>query len=113
MECKNCLYYEKCDGYRVFDISTNRSEYCKYFKDKSLIVELPCKLGDQVYYIKHGSVFDYTIDEIENMFTATENGNIVRGIYFESKHIGKDVFLTREEAEKKLEEIKKIEGEQK
>lgn len=107
MTCNDCIHYEVCKVHGMKVDDTNfRKEFCGCFKDKSRFVELPCKVGDQAYYIKHASVFDHTIDEVKYEFTATENGNIVRGIYFEPKHIGKTVFLTREEAEKKLGEMK-------
>lgn len=102
MTCKDCIHLELC--HLPFLTSANACK--RFFKDKSRFVELPCKVGDQIFYIKNASVFEYTVDKINYEFTATENGNIVRGIYFKPKNIGKAVFLSREEAEAKLKEIK-------
>lgn len=43
MNCRDCIYYPKCDGC-PFDESG-----CEVFKDNMLFVELPCKIGDTVY----------------------------------------------------------------
>lgn len=38
-KCENCYHYHMCDlQYRLEDY-----QECKYYKDKSLIIELPCK----------------------------------------------------------------------
>ena len=42
MTCKDCIHYEMCENSPVME------DGCPYFKDKSLIVELPCKVGDEV-----------------------------------------------------------------
>lgn len=51
MTCKDCIHYNVCQDYdnRVTLDIYNMAEKCKYFKDKSLIVELPFKLGQIVY----------------------------------------------------------------
>lgn len=41
MTCKDCIHYALC---KFMD-----GEICNHFKDKSLIIELPCKVGDVVY----------------------------------------------------------------
>lgn len=106
--CKNCYHYHMCD------LQNRLEDYqdCKYFKDKSLIIELPCKVGDTVFviekyvpdpsekpriieaqisHIKHRQFVAYGIDE-----------NNLGEWCFSRKHIGKSVFYSREEAEKAL-----------
>lgn len=58
MTCKNCVHYDVCskeDGttnyYGEVIICKDVDELCKYFKDKSRIVELPCKVGDNFFII--------------------------------------------------------------
>lgn len=80
-------------------------------EEQGLLVRLPCKVGDDLYCIVNGEVKklkvhsfgvpDFEITDIE--FKYVDGFKIVR---FVGK-IGKTVFLTREEAEKKLEEVKK------
>ena len=87
----------------MFDIAT---ENC---------IELLCKVGDTVYFATKDRFNSATIDEI----TITENGMqfywiqydksyVTTEIWddgtFSDKDIGKTVFLTREKAEKALEE---------
>lgn len=53
MTCKDCYHYEACK----FNNKNLPEEYdpiewqCDNFKDKSRIIELPCKIGDEAYYI--------------------------------------------------------------
>lgn len=45
MTCKDCIHYDVCQDYdhRVM-LFYNIAKKCKYFKDKSRIIELPCKV---------------------------------------------------------------------
>lgn len=70
---------------------------CDYedLEEQGLLVRLPCKVGTEVYYIlgipnKTPCVIDKCVFELSDVHK-----------------IGKSLFLTREEAEKKLEEMKK------
>ena len=64
-------------------------------KDGRLVV-LPCKVGDTVYMISWRLNGRHEIEE--RVFSLT---------YFDPAKYGKDYFLSREEAEKALEEMKK------
>lgn len=88
-------------------------EELKSYKDleeQGLLVRLPCKVGDDLYCIVNGEVKklkvhsfgipDFEIIDIE--FKYVDGFKIVRFV----GEVGKTVFLTREEAEKKLEEMK-------
>lgn len=99
-------------------------EELKSYKDleeQSLFVRLPCKVGDMVwdndfgypesYEIKafsYGYCDSYVEPDIEDriiFYYENYSGSITGA--FPISEIGKTVFLTREEAEKKLEEMKK------
>lgn len=79
-------------------------------EEQGLLVRLPCNVGDDLYCIVNGEVKklkvhsfgvqDFEITDIE--FKYVDGFKIVRFV----GEVGKTVFLTREEAEKKLEEIK-------
>lgn len=79
-------------------------------EEQGLLVRLPCKVGDDLYCIVNGEVKklkvhsfgipDFEIIDIE--FKYVDGFKIVRFV----GEVGKTVFLTREEAEKKLEEMK-------
>lgn len=115
-KCENCYHFHMCDlQYRLEDY-----QYCKHFKDKSLIVELPCRVGDTVYYINKrfhialhtNSIYEATVVRIviTDKFTSAviqihnENGCIEIP---DIRDFGKIVFLTREEAENALKECEK------
>lgn len=100
--CKNCYHYHMCD--LQYRLEENRE--CKHFKDESLIVELPCKVGDVVYRIVRSNHTKIKrIQETKVCRIAVD----FDGIYIFCQHcaaakavLGKTVFLSREEAEKKL-----------
>lgn len=79
-------------------------------EEQGLLVRLPCNVGDDLYCIVNGEVKklkvhsfgvpDFEITDIE--FKYVDGFKIVRFV----GELGKTVFLTREEAEKKLEELK-------
>lgn len=105
MKCENCLHYETC-GLYTYDALLVRTVYykerdledvenrCSNFADKDLYIKLPCKVGTKVYALatpcdcEKREIAEFTFDiELIDEF-------------------GKAVFLTREDAEKKLEELK-------
>ena len=113
MTCKDCVHYEVCLAW-CSGVESDQT-ICKWFKDKSKFIELPCKVGDKVWLIKFA--FSYAKRPISAMvcgiktysntgtFTfmaLTDENNISRS--FINQDIGKTVFLTKEEAEKALEE---------
>ena len=89
-------------------------------EEQGLLVRLPCKVGDTVwsndfgypesYEIKafsYGYCDSYVEPDIEDQiifYYENYSGSITGA--FPMSEIGKSVFLTREEAEKKLEEMK-------
>ena len=118
--CKDCVHYDVC--YELTYHEPNGEivgrEVCNNFKDKSRFVELPCKVGDKVWFIKF--MFNFAKNPIPAMvcgirtfsnsgtftFTAlTDENNVPRS--FINQDIGKTVFLNREEAEKALKEREK------
>ena len=92
----------------------------KEAEEHGLLVRLPCKVGDKVwdndfghpesYEIKafsYGYCDSYVEPDIEDQvifYYENYSGSITGA--FPMSEIGKTVFLTREEAEKKLEEMK-------
>lgn len=111
-KCENCIHYECCcDWVSSEDLKAlSTSENCATYKDKSLFVELPCKVGDKLFRIftYKMKIHDYTITEF--LFNGNEILIYGEGGYREcaicvDKEIGKTVFLTKEEAEQKLREL--------
>ena len=76
-------------------------------EEQGLLLRLPCKVGDTVYFIYHNEVHH---EEVKRFFQCNcgKNWGIVLwgmypDLYFDQ--IGKTVFLTREEAEQKLKKM--------
>ena len=87
--CEDCIHFDIC--YRDILLSV-----CDSFKDKSKFIELPCAIGDTVYMINskigpHNENAYYTIIQVPFKVSMLHL-------------IGKVFFLTREEAEKRMEE---------
>lgn len=87
-------------------------------EEQGLLVRLPCKVGDTVYRVNVGAkqpIIPMTVSEIH--FLCYKNERAVRfdaigkedmgESCYRLEDIGRIVFLTREEAVKKLEEMKK------
>lgn len=120
-EAVGCSYYQNTYGccfedgelYWLKDVAELLEELKSYkeAEEQGLLVRLPCKVGDDLYCIVNGEVKklkvhsfgvpDFEITDIE--FKYVDGFKIVRFV----GEVGKTVFLTREEAEKKLEEMKK------
>jgi len=80
-KCERCYHNHLC-GIRPYG---DGSGYCNDYKDKSLIVELPCKIGTPVYIIVNN--FDtYEVHEVKFDFSHIDNINV-------------DVFLDETKAE--------------
>lgn len=92
----------------------------KKMKKQGLLLKLPCKIGDTVYEvqkIRHRiqpleiiSVYIGRMGELYFYWELKDGIGIYQNVKgFGISQLGKNVFLTREEAEKKLEEMNKIE----
>ena len=81
--------------------------------EQGRLIELPCKVGDKLYEPTNRKIISvYEVVGIEILKQAVFiHWTIIDGFVFRSSHgiyteqIGKDVFLTKEEAEKKLKGI--------
>ena len=84
----------------------------KDLEEQGLLVRLPCKVGDTVYVPTRNFISELRIIMISvDMHGIYFGWKLNSGIYpnldgFSINKLGKTVFLTREEAEKKLEELK-------
>ena len=129
MTCKDCLHYELCK-YNTFQeahyfgkakeiyITIDNNSPCKYFADCSEWVHLPCKVGDTIYKLWYGPCHlgetypdsygcDGCYDECDIKKVITEyKVPSLRFIIDELMNGSCVYYLTREEAEKALEEKK-------
>ena len=117
MICKDCYHYDVChlrialcmDFDKVRNQPITNAEKCEYFKDKSLIVELPCKVLDNFFIIaqmvERGKYTEYFVDERQVSCFEYDGKNLTvcdfDGINFDID----DVHLDRSKAEAKLKEL--------
>ena len=98
------------------DINIDRlAEICEAERDGRLMV-LPCKVGDTVYVLIRTLVKDKLVRSIDTRIIDELKSNKLNSntmvskkpfeLHFYPSEIGKSVFLTREEAEKALVEMR-------
>lgn len=100
MTCKDCLHCKLCENLCPVFLVHSDDLPCRYFTARSEWVHLPCKVGDKIYQTDGIRIYESTIQDFnaEYMIWCTES------ISFDERAIGNGIFLTREEAEKALEE---------
>ena len=118
--CKDCVHVEVCREYveglaaaRGVRLSVKELDSvlecddCKHFKDRSRFVELPCKVGDTVYYFNSaGEIYSQKVSGfIVNFVGILVDSDVI----FDSHLMGDRFFSTREEAEQALKEREKNE----
>ena len=132
MTCKDCYHYEACKekfaGLREIcvekpkkhlELNPRVETVCHQFKDKSLIVELPCKVGEEIYVMNRENIPQRMIlDKPDIRCHCAKEDNLYMALCDDKKHgicayrlkndgsdIGEKVFLAKEEAEAKLKEL--------
>lgn len=142
MTCKDCYHYDVCHirinsiGFLpvikgkvsmssiMYKECDDVEKHCSHFKDKSLIIELPCKIGQIVYDVvlcdddiyriyemkivaiePFGSLYEskYFPDFIWNIYLTDDCSYAYRTF----DDVGKKTFFSKEEAEAKLKELEK------
>lgn len=99
------------EGEREYDVMNALADY-EDLEEQGLLVRLPCKVGDTVYvptrnFISELRIIMISVDMHGTYFSWMLNSGIYPNLDgFSRSKLGKTVFLTREEAEKKLEEMK-------
>ena len=127
--CKECVHADMCRFYTeelaktkgitfgedIFEYFST-GDVCEHFKDRSRFVELPCKVGDTVYFnnvhLRYAKVIAIYIDASGGMFDLNIFTNIETVAGYEHfinkdytfEDIGKRLFLTKEAAEQALKE---------
>lgn len=105
-KCANCIHTEVCGLWRekeLQDASSFQLSGCDYFKDRALIVELPCRIGDDIWWIdeetnsvqRHKSGVAGFVVKSDGIYVMDECGSI-------DKVGTKWCYLTKEDAEKAL-----------
>lgn len=95
--CRDCIHYDVC-GFEWCD--SEALTFCKDFKDKSRIIELPCKVGETVHYIT------FWKNEYNYHFITNVSYDILHQLLHE-KEIVYVIYMTddKSKAEAKLKEL--------
>ena len=122
MTCRDCLHYESHKHF--FNSPNYKKDFDDYFKDEDIEykcpeftnrsewIHLPCKVGDTLYEItSRNTISEYEVTAIRiELFNVFIDWKLTQGFVdryisdMPAGEIGKTVFLTREEAEKYLED---------
>ena len=109
---RHMLFVNRLAAYEDSGLSPEEVQKMARAKAEGRLVVLPCKVGDIIYADCYGDIIGWEVHQIE-MRTGKPTQYIARGddegygtpeIDFVGEDIGKTVFLTREEAEKALQE---------
>ena len=99
--------------WKALDQIAEKLANMEQLEEERILLRLPCRIGDIVYVPIQISIAEYKIKSMTfNGASMYFKWDLLNGVYvrldgFTSRDIGKLVFLTREEAEKKVEEMKK------
>ena len=129
MKCENCIHKKPCGEYQqkfLSHLKNLKVTECPYYKEKDKVIDLPCKVGDTVYYFSqdYDTILPYFVENLNIAYlgekdenyvytfeaNCTRENELLDSIDFEPDDIGKTIFLTKEEAEKALKELKENEG---
>ena len=100
---------ETCNECVIYQAIQKLAEY-ESLEEQGLLLRLPCKVGDTVYALRYGEENDFIIVETK-IIEIRQN---INGTFFEPlisrkaykvEDFGKEVFLTKEEAEQKLKKM--------
>lgn len=123
--CINCKYYGEpngcnriegsCDNYDIFVESYNKLKELEDGFEDGTIVKPPCKVGDTLYEVfddKYSSKPAFIQETIIDKIVITSKGlklKLSRNSFYETaiSSLGKTLFLSKEKAKKKLEELNK------
>lgn len=101
--CNNVL---NCGCCPISEAINKLAEY-EDLEEQGLLLRLPCKVGDTVYYRTNKYILPVEINEINiSNSDVIYNGYFMKCTYeFDNSDFGKTVFLTQVEAEQKLKEM--------
>ena len=107
--CKDCYHFDACVNelgttkfYKNVIAANNVEKMCPTFKDKSLVLDLPCNVWDILFYFDefYKKIKEYRVTGIDIVVSCKS----LRGSRhsFSLSSFGKTVFLTRDAAEQAL-----------
>ena len=110
--CRDCIHKKPCNRLRNREFYDEQGAeiFCKDFKDESLFLKLPCKVGNKAYFVLQ-------LDDEWCLSEETVVDFSTRGFYYSEflddtganilvpyDEIGENVFFNKAQAEEKLKE---------
>lgn len=130
--CSDCIHYGVCHleiicslgiDYLTGEIYNDMEKRCPDFKDEELVVDLPCKIGDKVYFPLTSSMYNSSFDllkfnavnvgKVKSFLVTKKKANIRVGfmtngyteLTFYNDEFDKKIFFIKSRAELKLKEL--------
>ena len=105
------MLYEQAKKVDDVGLTTHILQELKEYRDleeQGLLLKLPCKVGDTLYFVSRNKIIEELIVlkityQDKFIITFRDESNDIGNV--SEKYIGETVFLTKEEAEKKLKEL--------
>lgn len=108
MTCKDCIHYDLCVAIaftinHVINHENEAEKMCRHFKDKSKFNELPCKVGDTIYYMhRDREIVASRVGAVRTEYTM-DDGTGILGLWSTYDYLlGQTWFTSREDAENRL-----------
>lgn len=110
--CKDCIHFDVCNKQKITNHRISQS-VCKHFKDKSIVLDLPCKVGQTCYKVLDKEILEVKVVSIHYeplpAFSYTIRFNRLGVLCLLSdgsrnEKYSDDIYLTRKEAEQALKE---------
>lgn len=121
VKCQNCYHYKVCYETQMHlpNGEIVGSSICNHFIHNSLILELVCNVNDTLYVIYEDEILPVICYDIRKG-KSRKNFDVMYCVegeikepylhfynsHFNKNSFGKSIFKTREEAEKKLKQVK-------
>jgi hypothetical protein len=110
--CIGCVEEEECNEdclscQHDIDAIEKLAEY-EDLEEQAKLIRLPCKVGDKIYHIEDGYIYEFNAEKIE---IRKENGEYIYCIDsmdYRKDDFGKIAFFTVEEAEQALAKMKEV-----
>ena len=77
-------------------------------EEQGLLLRLPCKVGDTVYHIEDGCIYEFEAKSIDIRKEDDEYIYCIDSMDYRKNDFGKIAFLTVEEAEQALAKMKEV-----
>ena len=113
-KCENCIHYDVCcemitKHNKLFFVCGDKGNEGQHYKDKSLIVELPCEIGC-TKFVKSKNKNKIMLCEVSGFFI---DKNILVDVIFEKdtnsfwfeQFSADELFDSKEDAQRKLKEL--------